>query len=744
MSDPTWVQVPPLSEYTRTWPAESPAPSFKRAPIATRVPSEDIDTEYPEKSYSASPSIVGVGAFSPLAERRRRAGLVEREFLQAVSHHALRRRVPARVPVVPVVQHVLGRDANRGGGVVRKHVPRVDRVPRALARDVRERRRLRYRKPNHLAPVIRALISKHVLDRGLVNARDVDVTRAGIYDGPTDGVRPRDVNVPGSAAFPQRKRRRAARLHHDAGFARRARARLVVPNRADRVSVRRPRVPVRDHVSGGDAPPFARRGREVSRVHVDANRARLRDRVSRHDNLRHLAIRRVSIRHHPVRLGVVAVHAVQMDVLARRPVTAGDGGAVHVRRRRGDIARVGAVSDILGRAVRGRIGDPVIDRTRLAVGRGALSARVAKQAVASRERAGDGVAEPVRPVRRGRERVVDGAAARRRVVKRRARDRRRAVRRRAVRRRAVRAAAAARREHRARRRAVDVEPQPRRGPVTVAVRQLPGPGRGSRLVRGRGRQVARRVSAQRVIVAIVLRPVRTRDARLVLYALVPAAQHAARGVGAPERVVPRRSRRPERRLAGHALVIFDALVVPAAPASVHVLAHDGARDPRVNLIGRQARVFRSDERGGDDRTAVAGDGDARAPGEHHPRRGVPSRPDDGAVDRIIPHRGPIVARQRVHPRVRDVETRRDCDSRAVVRHRHGRPEIGRGEVGRRDRLGAPIVPRRPPARSSALVVDVHLTGGGARVLRARRADRDAIARPSKRQGIPEPPAACIP
>jgi surface protein len=43
MSAPTWVHVPPLSAYTRTWPAVVPAPSFPVAPIATRVPSEDID-----------------------------------------------------------------------------------------------------------------------------------------------------------------------------------------------------------------------------------------------------------------------------------------------------------------------------------------------------------------------------------------------------------------------------------------------------------------------------------------------------------------------------------------------------------------------------------------------------------------------------------------------------------------------------------------------------------------------------
>ena len=43
--------------YTRTWPALSPLPSFPGAPIATRVPSGDIDTEYPDSSPAASPSM---------------------------------------------------------------------------------------------------------------------------------------------------------------------------------------------------------------------------------------------------------------------------------------------------------------------------------------------------------------------------------------------------------------------------------------------------------------------------------------------------------------------------------------------------------------------------------------------------------------------------------------------------------------------------------------------------------------
>ena len=57
MSDPNWVHVPLMSSYTLTWPALDPVPSFLRAPIATRVPSEDIDTEYPNWSLAASPSM---------------------------------------------------------------------------------------------------------------------------------------------------------------------------------------------------------------------------------------------------------------------------------------------------------------------------------------------------------------------------------------------------------------------------------------------------------------------------------------------------------------------------------------------------------------------------------------------------------------------------------------------------------------------------------------------------------------
>jgi hypothetical protein len=61
MSPPIWVHVPPLSEYTRTWPrlsdVEPLVPSFHRAPIATRVPSEDIDIDLPDSSPAASPSM---------------------------------------------------------------------------------------------------------------------------------------------------------------------------------------------------------------------------------------------------------------------------------------------------------------------------------------------------------------------------------------------------------------------------------------------------------------------------------------------------------------------------------------------------------------------------------------------------------------------------------------------------------------------------------------------------------------
>ena len=57
MSTPTCVQEPPLSSYILTWPAELPFPSLEGAPMATRVPSADRDTEKPDKSLAASPSM---------------------------------------------------------------------------------------------------------------------------------------------------------------------------------------------------------------------------------------------------------------------------------------------------------------------------------------------------------------------------------------------------------------------------------------------------------------------------------------------------------------------------------------------------------------------------------------------------------------------------------------------------------------------------------------------------------------
>lgn len=42
---------------TRTCPALVPAPSFVIAPMATLLPSDDNETERPDWSYSASPSI---------------------------------------------------------------------------------------------------------------------------------------------------------------------------------------------------------------------------------------------------------------------------------------------------------------------------------------------------------------------------------------------------------------------------------------------------------------------------------------------------------------------------------------------------------------------------------------------------------------------------------------------------------------------------------------------------------------
>ena len=42
--------------YTRTWPEPAPFPLFKRAPIATELPSAEIDTENPDTLNAASPS----------------------------------------------------------------------------------------------------------------------------------------------------------------------------------------------------------------------------------------------------------------------------------------------------------------------------------------------------------------------------------------------------------------------------------------------------------------------------------------------------------------------------------------------------------------------------------------------------------------------------------------------------------------------------------------------------------------
>ena len=41
----------------RTCPLRAPLPSFRGAPIATTVPSEERLTEYPDRSEAASPSI---------------------------------------------------------------------------------------------------------------------------------------------------------------------------------------------------------------------------------------------------------------------------------------------------------------------------------------------------------------------------------------------------------------------------------------------------------------------------------------------------------------------------------------------------------------------------------------------------------------------------------------------------------------------------------------------------------------
>jgi hypothetical protein len=58
MSLPTcdhWFELSNL--YTRTWPEASPFPSFLCAPIAIMLPSEERDTEIPDLSPAASPSM---------------------------------------------------------------------------------------------------------------------------------------------------------------------------------------------------------------------------------------------------------------------------------------------------------------------------------------------------------------------------------------------------------------------------------------------------------------------------------------------------------------------------------------------------------------------------------------------------------------------------------------------------------------------------------------------------------------
>ncbi len=57
ISDPTCTQTPLESLYIRTWPASLPASSLPLAPMATLLPSEERDTEYPDWSPAASPSI---------------------------------------------------------------------------------------------------------------------------------------------------------------------------------------------------------------------------------------------------------------------------------------------------------------------------------------------------------------------------------------------------------------------------------------------------------------------------------------------------------------------------------------------------------------------------------------------------------------------------------------------------------------------------------------------------------------
>ena len=57
ISLPNCVHTPPDSEYIRTCPASFPFPSFLVAPMATLLPSDDNETEIPDRSSAASPSI---------------------------------------------------------------------------------------------------------------------------------------------------------------------------------------------------------------------------------------------------------------------------------------------------------------------------------------------------------------------------------------------------------------------------------------------------------------------------------------------------------------------------------------------------------------------------------------------------------------------------------------------------------------------------------------------------------------
>ena len=57
ISAPSWVHEEVLYSYTRTWPESVPPPSFDCAPIATMLPSEDKETARPLQSPAASPSI---------------------------------------------------------------------------------------------------------------------------------------------------------------------------------------------------------------------------------------------------------------------------------------------------------------------------------------------------------------------------------------------------------------------------------------------------------------------------------------------------------------------------------------------------------------------------------------------------------------------------------------------------------------------------------------------------------------